>query len=177
MKNIYKEYEKAAKMISKEDTVIINRIGDAVLICNSYYLVKVHTALYDTCFRPVSFRFPALDDGDKMTSNGKKRMPEPCTCDLNRCIPDYDMLFEVAATNFIEDLQEGRLVRVFLDPDSRIISVNNDYYTALRCFNPYRDAWYGGLKKPLVSPDFRDEDNAVMILPVNTRERYFSVRG
>lgn len=171
----YKEVEKAAKFIARQDQVITRKDGDSVLISDGHFIVKVYDDLYNTAFRPVSFRFPELQEGQTMTSPSKKALPEPCNMDLRKCIPQEEGQ-ELTVTPFIEELTNRAITRVFLTGDNIMVNIDEDYYKNLNVFNT-TGQWTGEPKKPVCSSDLKYEDMGVLILPINTGSRTLEIRA
>ena len=171
----YKEVEKAAKFIAKQDQVITRKDGDSVLICDGHFVVKVHDGLYNAAFRSVSFRFPELQEGQTMTSPSKKALPEPCSLDLRKCIPQ-DEGQELTVAPFIEELTGGKMTRVFLTGENTMINIDEDYYKNLKVFCT-TGQWTGAPKKPVCSSELNYEDVGVLILPIHTGSRTLEVKS
>lgn len=84
-------YTKAVKHFGKADVLIISRREDAIYICDSYMVMKMHIAAYDAFFRPASGQFIELADGEKAERRGNMTMPEK-----SKAAPDIGKIFEDA---------------------------------------------------------------------------------
>lgn len=164
--NYLAEVKKVARTIAKNDTLIIQRDGDNVYICNSYYIVKVPAALYEEAFRTVSPRFIELATDKVVRANNKNELPTVAVgLDVNNLLPRlYD--FEPAEmTPFAMDNSDGKKLRVFFSGENQIF-VNDDFVQTLKVFASGQV--YGKTCKTPIFTDFAN-DTAIMICPVNVQ--------
>lgn len=173
--NYFKEYEKAAKWIAKDENLFIQRDGDIIYVSNTHYLIKMYKALYDGAFRTVSPRFiDMVTDGTAGTRGDKKALPVMSADgkpDFRTCIPDLFEYQQAYKTQFIMDppVEKCASTRLFAI-GGNMAYVNEEYYKNLSTFGI--GEWYGKNKKSPVLTDF-SLDTAVMLLPVNINDYDF----
>lgn len=170
--NYFKEYEKAAKFIAKDENLFIQRDGNIIYVSNTHYLIKMYKALYDGAFRTVSPRFiDMLKDGTAGIRGDKKALPvmspdgKP---DFRTCVPNLYEYQEAYKTQFVMDMPTtgGASTRLFAI-DGSMAYINEEYYKNLSAFGI--GEWYGKNKKSPVLTDF-NLDTAIMLLPVNVND-------
>lgn len=173
--NYFKEYEKAAKWIAKDENLFIQRDGDIIYVSNTHYLIKMYKALYDGAFRTVSPRFIDMTtDGTAGIRGDKKALPvmspdgKP---DFRTCVPNLYEYQEACKTQFVMDAPTtgGASTRLFAIAGN-MAYINDDYFKNLSVFAV--GEWYGKNKKSPVLTDF-NLDTAVMFLPVNINDYDF----
>lgn len=155
--------KKAAKWLAKCDTLILQRDGEKIYICDRHILVKVNPGMYNAVFRIASPRFIDLKDGQAVRGNNKNELPTMCAkYNFEQLIPTTGAPLDV--TPYKVEREECNDLRVFFTADGDKVYLDNEYYTALKCFNN-SGVWYGVNYKSLVLSDF-NQDVAIMIMPV-----------
>lgn len=156
--------KRAAKWLAKCDTLILQRDGEKIYICDGHILVKVDPSMYNTVFRIASPRFIDLQDGQSVRANNKRDLPEECgKYGFEKMIPADGAPVEI--TPYKLEVEENNIdLRVCFTADGEKVFINNEYYSNLKCFNQ-SGVWFGTNYKTPVMSSFNN-DIAVMILPV-----------
>ena len=164
MADFLKDEKKAARFLAKCDTLILQRDGDNIFVCDGHILVKVPTGVYNYCFRIASPRFVDLKDGESVRAFNKKELPVECgKYNFKQLIPATGAPLDI--TPYKVENTDKKDLRVCFTADGERVFLCETYYDNLKCFNR-SGAWYGTNYKSPVFSNF-DEDTAVMILPVN----------
>lgn len=156
--------KRAAKWLAKCDTLILQRDGEKIYICDGHILVKVNPGMYNAVFRIASPRFIDLKDGQTVRGNNKNELPTECTrYEFDKLIPTTGAPLDI--TPYKVENTDKKDLRVCFTADGERVFLWEAYYDNLKCFNQ-SGAWYGtNYKRPVLS-DF-NQDVAVMIMPVN----------
>ena len=157
--------KKAAKWLAKCDTLILQRDGEKIYICDGHILVKVDQGMYNTVFRIASPRFIDLKDGQTVRANSKNELPTECTrYEFEKLIPTTGAPLDI--TPYKLEVEQNNIdLRICFTADGERVFINDLYYSNLKCFNN-SGVWIGTNYKTPVLSNF-NEDMAVMILPVN----------
>ena len=157
--------KRAAKWLAKCDTLILQRDGKKVYICDGHILVKVNPGMYNAVFRIASPRFIDLQDGQTVRANNKNELPIECTrYEFEKLIPTTGAVLDI--TPYKLEVEQNNIdLRVCFTADGERVFINDLYYSNLKCFNG-SGVWIGtNCRTPILS-NFNN-DIAVMILPVN----------
>ena len=163
-KGFLADEKNAAKFIAKCDTLILQRDGEKVYICEGHILVKVNIGIYNAAFRVVSSRFIDLKDGESVRANNKKDLPTGCAkYHFKQLIPATSTPLDI--TPYKMENTDNVDLRICFTADGEKVFLSEIFYSNLKCFNQL-GTWYGANYKSPVLSDF-NQDVAVMIMPVN----------
>lgn len=164
MADFLKDEKKAARFLAKCDTLILQREGESIYICDGNILVKVPAGVYNYCFRIASPRFIDIQDGQAVRANDKRELPTECgKYGFDKIIPATGAALDI--TPYKMENTDNKDLRVCFTADGEKVFLREAYYDNLKCFNRSGE-WYGTNYKSPVLSDF-NLDIAVMILPVN----------
>lgn len=156
--------KKAAKWLAKCDTLILQRDGEKIYICDGHILVKVNPGMYNAVFRIASPRFIDLKDGESVRANNKNELPTMCAkYNFEQLIPTTGAALDV--TPYKVENTDKKDLRVCFTADGERVFINDLYYSNLKCFNQ-TGVWIGTNYRTPILSNFNN-DIAVMILPVN----------
>lgn len=164
-------YTKAVKHFGKADVLIISRREDAIYICDSYMVMKMHVAAYDAFFRPASGQFIELADGEKAERRGNMTIPEKtaAAADIAKILEDCASSSDYAVSvspflmEYSPDGKKARLQRMFTG-SGYYVAIQEQFYqiAAESGFCEYRNG--GKSVSPIVATS--GPYNGICICPI-----------
>lgn len=166
------------KLVKTSERIFLQRVSDAIFICDGHYIFKVNEAVYKTYFRTECACFSELEDAAMMTAESSKSLPEVGGVDINKfyakAIADpagvpvsvSNFLYEIPAENSWSK-SKPRILRI-AGNERFTITLNENYMKAAKNIYDYigGSSYYGtGSKQPIY---FNSDEAGALILPVNS---------